>query len=62
MNKQLNIFSSSPEETRRLGEGIGASTQKSVAIALVGKLGAGKTCLVQGIAEGLERAAMRQKH
>ncbi|MEE2703347.1 MAG: tRNA (adenosine(37)-N6)-threonylcarbamoyltransferase complex ATPase subunit type 1 TsaE [Myxococcota bacterium] len=46
--------SRSPEETRRLGAAIGKSAEAGDVIALEGPLGVGKTCLVQGIARGLE--------
>lgn len=42
-----------PEETRRLGEGIGAVLRKGDVVCVHGELGAGKTCLIQGIALGL---------
>ena len=45
--------SPSPEETRRLGALLGGLVSPGDAIALEGPLGAGKTCLVQGIAAGL---------
>lgn len=43
----------SPEETQRLGEIIGKSALPGDVLLLEGKLGAGKTCLTQGIARGL---------
>ncbi len=45
--------SRSPEATRALGERLGAVLQGGDLVALSGDLGAGKTCLVQGIALGL---------
>jgi tRNA threonylcarbamoyladenosine biosynthesis protein TsaE len=45
--------SRSPDETRRLGEGIGAAARAGDVILLSGELGAGKTLFVQGIARGL---------
>lgn len=45
--------SPSPEATRALGERLGAVLEGGDVIALSGELGAGKTCLVQGIARGL---------
>ena len=42
----------SPEETQTIGKQIGASLKTGDVIALVGDLGAGKTCLTQGIARG----------
>ncbi|MDE0041729.1 MAG: tRNA (adenosine(37)-N6)-threonylcarbamoyltransferase complex ATPase subunit type 1 TsaE [Candidatus Poribacteria bacterium] len=43
----------SPEETQTIGKQIGASLKIGDVIALVGDLGAGKTCLTQGIARGI---------
>ncbi len=43
---------SSPEETRALGEVMGRSLVGGLTIGLVGPLGAGKTQLVKGIAAG----------
>ncbi|MBI4285627.1 MAG: tRNA (adenosine(37)-N6)-threonylcarbamoyltransferase complex ATPase subunit type 1 TsaE [Chloroflexi bacterium] len=45
--------SHSPEETQALGVQIGELAQPGDIYLLVGKLGAGKTCLTQGIAWGL---------
>ena len=42
-----------PEETQRLGENIGAALRKGDVVCVYGELGAGKTCLIQGIALGL---------
>ncbi len=44
---------SSAAATHELGKVLGASCAGGEVIALVGPLGAGKTCLVRGIAEGL---------
>ena len=49
----LEIFSHSPEETQNLGVRIGELTMPGDILLLVGQLGAGKTCLTQGIAWGL---------
>jgi tRNA threonylcarbamoyladenosine biosynthesis protein TsaE len=43
----------SEEETRALGALLGAAARGGERIGLAGELGAGKTCLVRGIAEGL---------
>ncbi|MDO8473357.1 MAG: tRNA (adenosine(37)-N6)-threonylcarbamoyltransferase complex ATPase subunit type 1 TsaE [Dehalococcoidia bacterium] len=43
----------SPEETQALGFAIGKHAQAGDVILLAGQLGAGKTCLTQGIAWGL---------
>ena len=49
----LEIISHSPEETQNLGVRIGELTLPGDILLLVGQLGAGKTCLTQGIAWGL---------
>jgi tRNA threonylcarbamoyladenosine biosynthesis protein TsaE len=48
----LEFFSRSPEQTRRLGMRLGKLLQPGDLICLQGDLGAGKTTLVQGVAEG----------
>lgn len=48
------MVSHSPEETLQLGIKIGRLCQAGDVIALDGDLGAGKTCLIQGLAEGLD--------
>jgi tRNA threonylcarbamoyladenosine biosynthesis protein TsaE len=48
------LISRSPENTRRLGSIIGELADPGDVLLLEGKLGAGKTCLTQGIARGLE--------
>lgn len=48
----LDFFSRSPEQTRRLGMKLGALLQKGDLLCLTGDLGAGKTTLMQGIAQG----------
>jgi len=48
------LESSSPEETRRLGEALGRAAQAGDVILLSGELGAGKTVFVQGMARGLD--------
>ena len=45
--------SSSPEETEALGQSLARHLEPGMVIALQGSLGAGKTCLVKGIACGL---------
>lgn len=47
------VFSASPEETMSLGERIARFLGPGSVVALRGGLGAGKTCLVKGIARGL---------
>jgi len=48
----LEIFSRSPEQTRRIGMRLGIFLQPGDVICLQGELGAGKTTLVQGVAQG----------
>ena len=47
------FISRSPNETKSFGKKIGRSLKPGAVVALVGELGAGKTTLVKGIAEGL---------
>ena len=47
------LETTSPEETHELGKSIGSVCKPGDVILLQGTLGAGKTCLTQGIAEGL---------
>jgi len=48
----LDFFSRSSEQTRRIGFRLGGFLQSGDVICLQGELGAGKTTLVQGMAEG----------
>jgi tRNA threonylcarbamoyladenosine biosynthesis protein TsaE len=48
----FEFFSKSPEQTRRIGMRLGALLQPGDLICLQGDLGAGKTTLVQGVAQG----------
>ena len=50
---ELNIFSDSPANTRKIGTLIGRMVQAGDVILLTGRLGSGKTCLTQGIARGM---------
>ena len=49
----LRITSRSAEDTQSIGRVIGANAQPGDIFLLTGPLGAGKTCLTQGIAWGL---------
>lgn len=49
----LAARSPAPEVTEALGEALGRSLPAGSVLALVGELGAGKTCLVRGLARGL---------
>lgn len=50
--RTLEFFSRSPEQTRRIGARMGSLLQSGDVVCLSGDLGAGKTTLVQGIAQG----------
>jgi tRNA threonylcarbamoyladenosine biosynthesis protein TsaE len=50
---RVEVQSDSEEETRAIGRRLGVALQAGSRIGLQGDLGAGKTCLVRGIAEGL---------
>jgi tRNA threonylcarbamoyladenosine biosynthesis protein TsaE len=50
----LTICTNAAEETRAVGRKLGTILGKGDLVALTGELGAGKTCLAQGIAQGLE--------
>jgi tRNA threonylcarbamoyladenosine biosynthesis protein TsaE len=56
----LSLETHSDDETRALGEALGRAIDRPLAIALIGPLGAGKTCLVQGLAVGLGVARDRR--
>jgi tRNA threonylcarbamoyladenosine biosynthesis protein TsaE len=49
----LDLISHSADQTRRLGAYLGALLQPGQVVCLQGELGVGKTCLVQGIGQGL---------
>ena len=53
MTSQVSILSRSAEETQQVGRIIGQAAQPGDVYLLTGPLGAGKTCLTQGIAQGL---------
>ena len=52
-DREARMESGSPEETERLGRRLGATAPRGGLLGLVGELGAGKTCLVRGLAAGL---------
>lgn len=47
------LCTASAEETKRFGSVLAAALRPGDLVALNGELGAGKTCLIQGIADGL---------
>lgn len=53
MADYLSITTASPEETRAVGRILGEQGKPGDVFLLTGPLGAGKTCLTQGIAWGL---------
>ncbi|MBQ28135.1 MAG: tRNA (adenosine(37)-N6)-threonylcarbamoyltransferase complex ATPase subunit type 1 TsaE [Nitrospiraceae bacterium] len=42
-----------PDQTRHIGNTLGKTLSGGEVLAITGDLGAGKTCLIQGIAQGL---------
>ena len=53
MDEERTCRSEGPDETRRLGEGLGGLLQVGDVVLLSGQLGAGKTVFVQGVARGI---------
>jgi tRNA threonylcarbamoyladenosine biosynthesis protein TsaE len=51
--KSFKLITHSPEETQQLGRYLGELARPGDIYLLIGNLGAGKTCLTQGIAWGL---------
>lgn len=49
----FTLHSKGPDETRAIGARLGRKLKPGDLIALEGELGAGKTCLAQGLLEGL---------
>jgi len=50
----LTFITRSPEQTQKIGTGIGGLARPGDVLLLTGELGTGKTCLTQGIAWGLD--------
>src|SRR3990170_117452 len=48
----VEFVSGSPAQTARIGERLGELLQPGDVICLAGALGAGKTCLAQGVGKG----------
>ena len=53
MQDQGTLSTAAPEETRAIGQALGSHAQAGAMLALIGPLGAGKTELAKGVAEGL---------
>lgn len=53
MAAATELVSTSPEETEAAGERLGRTLGAGDVVALVGELGAGKTCFIQGLVRGL---------
>jgi tRNA threonylcarbamoyladenosine biosynthesis protein TsaE len=53
MDAERRWISTSPEATEALGRALGAALPAGSLLALDGDLGAGKTCFVRGLADGL---------
>jgi tRNA threonylcarbamoyladenosine biosynthesis protein TsaE len=47
------VCSGAPEQTQAAGEQLGQRLRSGQVVALIGELGAGKTCFVQGVMKGL---------
>lgn len=54
LGNKMELKSHSPEQTQLLGSYLGELAQENDLFLLTGDLGTGKTCLVQGIARGLD--------
>jgi len=50
----LTIITKSPEETKNLGKEVSKLVKPGDILAFHGELGAGKTCFIQGISQGLK--------
>jgi tRNA threonylcarbamoyladenosine biosynthesis protein TsaE len=59
MSPGWTVETRSPAETLDLGRRLGRAAQAADVVALVGELGAGKTVLAKGMAEGLGAASAR---
>jgi len=47
------VLTRAPEETQALGERLGITLEAGDVVGLIGDLGAGKTCFIQGLVRGL---------
>ena len=53
MDEQGSLSTAAPRETRAIGHALGSHAHAGALVALIGPLGAGKTELAKGVAEGL---------
>ncbi len=53
MSREWEVVTSSPGETQRIARALGAACAGGELFLLAGPLGSGKTCFVQGLAQGL---------
>jgi tRNA threonylcarbamoyladenosine biosynthesis protein TsaE len=53
MDGQGSLSTAAPRETRKIGHALGSHAHAGALLALIGPLGAGKTELAKGVAEGL---------
>jgi tRNA threonylcarbamoyladenosine biosynthesis protein TsaE len=51
--KTLSLTTNAADQTRQLGKEVGKRLVHAITIRLLGDLGSGKTCFVQGLAQGL---------
>lgn len=57
MTTRLRFVTATAEDTRALGAALAGVLRRGDVVSLSGDLGAGKTCLVQGLARGLDVTA-----
>lgn len=50
----MTLHLADEQDTRRVGEALGRAARAGDVLAIEGPLGAGKTCLAQGVARGLD--------
>jgi len=53
VGRRVEQVSMSPRDTETVGERLGRTLGPGAVVALIGELGAGKTCFVQGLVRGL---------
>lgn len=53
MIQTFRLLTDTPEDTQAVGQALGAHAEAGDVFLLTGALGAGKTCLTQGIARGM---------